>query len=252
MAQGLPSTITSFLEAKALDAFEISPDGKNVAISLNHELFVVPLDLTALAKARSRTDLIAMKGCFQYNELGTYGVRWSGDGSKIAIGVLGVDAGRQIDLVRVFDASPCANLSTPIKLLDTFPGARFTMIGYNAAPRIPDFSWNGAALFLLNSAFRNQSYGYQYVYSLDSYLANQLNPLGGAGCCYADMHWSPDGSYVIFGYQDYNLADKAPTQFYYIPYGTISAGGTHTPFALPAGFFKNPREHPDAALRPAK
>ncbi len=65
-AKGLPSTISSFLEAKALDAFEISPNGKNVAISLNHELFVVPFDLAALAKAHSRLDLIAMKGCFQY------------------------------------------------------------------------------------------------------------------------------------------------------------------------------------------
>jgi tRNA A-37 threonylcarbamoyl transferase component Bud32 len=252
VVKGLPSTITSFLEADALDAFEISPDGKNVAISLNHELFVVPLDLAALAKARSRSDLIAMKGCFKYNDLGTYGVRWSGDGAKIAVGVLGVDAGRQVDLVSVFDASPCVNLGNPIKRLDTFPGARFTMIGYNAAPRIPDFSWNGAALFLLNSAFRNQSFGYQYVYSLDTFRAEQLNPLGGAGCCYADMHWSPDGSYVVFGYQDYNLADKAPTQLYYLPYGTISEGGIHTPFALPAGFFKNAREHPDATLRPAK
>jgi tRNA A-37 threonylcarbamoyl transferase component Bud32 len=254
-AKGLPSTISSFLEAKALDAFEISPNGKNVAISLNHELFVVPFDLAALAKAHSRLNLIGMKGCFQYgtnpNEQGTYEVRWSSDGSKIAVGILGVDAGRQVDLVRVFDVGPCADLSNPVKTLDTFPGARFTMIGYNAAPRIPDFDWNGAALFLLNSSFRNKVYGYQYVYNMDTFLANQLNPLGGAGCCYSDMHWSPDGSYVIFGYQDYNLADKAPTELYYIPYGTISAGGTHTPFALPPGFFKNPREYPDPALRPA-
>ena len=250
--QGLPSTLVSFVEAQALDAFQISPDGKNVAISLNHELFVVPFDLASLAKARSRTDLIAMKGCYSYNTLGTYGAQWSSDGSKIAIHVVGVDSGRQVELIQVFDVSSCAGSGNPVKLLDTFPSSRFTMIGYDAVPTIPDFNWNGLTQFLLNSSFRNKVYGYQYVYSMDTYLANQLNPLGGAGCCYADMHWSPDGTYVAFGYQDYNLADKAVTQLYYLPYGTINAGGTHTPFSLPAGFFKNPHDYPDPALRPAK
>jgi len=249
---GLPSTITNFVEAQALDAFQISPDEKNVAISLNHELFVVPFDLNTLAKARSRSDLIAMKGCYKYNDLGTYGVRWSSDSSRLAVGVVGNDNGRQVDLVRVFDVGVCTGSGKPVRTLDTFPGARFTMIGYNAAPIIPDFDWNGVSLFLVNSYYRNKFFGYQYVYNLETFRAVQLNPLGGAGCCYADMHWSPDGTYVAFGYQDYNLADKAKTQLFYLPYGTINEGGTHTPFNLPADFFKNPREYPDPALRPAK
>jgi len=252
VTSGLPSTIACFPEAKTLDAFEISPDGKNVAISLNNEAFVVPFDPGALSKARTRANLIAMKGCFQYNDLGTYQIRWSADGSKIAIGVVGVGLGTRVDLVRVFDASPCINVSKPIALLDTFPASFFNMIGYNANnPRIPDFDWNESNLFLLNSAYRNKAYGYQYVYNFETHVAQQLKPLGGAGCCYADMHWSPDGSFVAFGYQDYNLADKAPTQLYYINYALISAGGSFTPFALPANIFKSPAEHPIPALRPA-
>ncbi len=249
--KGLPNMLACFPEAKNLDAFQLSPDGKNVAVSLNHELFVVPFDTAALAKARYRTQLIAMKGCFQFNDFGTYGVSWSGDGSKIAVGILGINAGRQVDLVRVFDAGACIGQSTPTSVLDTFPGSRFTMNGYNDTPTIPGFDWNGSNLFLLNDLIRNQNYGYGYIYDLDTKRAQQFDPIG-TGCCYTDMHWSPDGSYIIFGYQNYNLGPEARTEMYYLPYGMISAGGTHTPIPVPAGIFTKPREYPDAALRPVK
>jgi serine/threonine-protein kinase len=254
VAKSLPSTLTCFVEAQYLDAFKISPDGKYVAISLNRQLFVVPYDLNALSKANSSAQLVAMKVCFRYHDLATEALVWSKDSQKIAVGVIGVgsgvDAGKQVDLVRVFDISGCP--TTPAPILDTFPGTFFTMNGYHDQPVIPAFDWNGADLFLLNSLIRNKAYGYEYVYHMSTHQADQpLDPLG-TGCCYTDMHWSPDGTYVVFGYQNYNLGSSSPTQLYYLNYGTISTGGTYQPIALPADFFQNPAEHPDAALRPVQ
>ncbi len=251
--QGLPNTITCFPEADFLDAFRISPDGKHVAISLNRQLFVVPFDLPTLEKAQTRSQLTSMSPCFTYNaqntDQSTEDVSWSGDSSRIAVGIIGVDdTGRAADMVKVFDVSICNNGSTPVKSLDLFP--RSPMTGYSENPVIPGFDWNNSSLILLNTLIRNQAYGYQFSYNLDTHRTQQLDPLG-TGCCYADMHWSPDGNYVIFGYQNLALGSSATTQLYLVPYGTLGAGGSHTPFALPAGFFSNPHDHPDAELRPA-
>src|SRR5271157_1108228 len=256
VAKSLPSTLTCFVEAQFLESFQISPDGKYVAISLNRQVFVVPYDLNALSKAYSSTQLIAMKVCFRYRDLGTKSVVWSKDSQKVAIGIVGVEAGGQVDLVRVFDISGCPSAvvptPAPAPILDTFPESFFKMNGYDHQPVIPSFDWNGADLFLLNSLIRNKVWGYEYAYNTATHLANLYDPLG-TGCCYTDMHWSPDGTYVILGYQNYNLGSNAPTELYYLNYGTSSsAGGTFQPIALPAGFFKNATEHPDAALRPAK
>ena len=40
-------------------------------------------------------------------------------------------------------------------------------------------------------------------------------------------------------------------ELYFIPFGTIGAGGDYTPI-LPPGFLVNARDHPEAALRPAR
>jgi Tol biopolymer transport system component len=106
-------------------------------------------------------------------------------------------------------------------------------------------------LFLLNSYYRNDGYGYLYVYNLDTHKANSLDPLGST-CCYRDARWSPDGNYVAFAYQDIRLGAGSPTQLFYIPYGTIGTGASYAPFSLPADFFPNPREKPQPALRPVR
>ena len=248
-AKSLPSTVTCFVEAQYLDSFQISPDGKFVAISLNRQLYVVPYDLDALSHANSSAQLVSMNVCFRYHDLATKGVAWSTDSQKIAVGLIGVESGQQVDVVRVLDITGCP--TTPAPVLDTFPETRFTMNGYHDQPVIPSFGWNGGDLFLLNSLIRNRVYGYEYSYNMSTKLANLFDPLG-SGCCYTDMHWSPDGTYVAFGYQNYNLGSNSPIQLYYLNYGTSTAGGTYSPISLPSGFFKNSTEHPDPALRPAK
>jgi len=241
--------LTCFLAADYLEAFQFSPDGTQVAFSLNRELYVVPFDLDKLSQARSRIDLEAMNGCLTYTRLATKGVRWSGDGRELAVVILGVgDSGGIIEMVRVLDIHRCA--AAEPYTVDTFPGPRFTMTGYNDHPTIPAFDWDGATLFLLNSFFRNEGYGYLYSYNLESRKAAVLDPLGST-CCYRDARWSPDGNYVAFAYQDIRLGANGPIQLFYIPYGTIGTGASYAPFSLPADFFSNPREKPQPALRPA-
>lgn len=244
----MAAEVTCFTAADYLEAFEISPDGLQVAISLNRVLYVVPFDLSAIKNARTWPQLQAMNGCFTYGNLPnqdpTKNVRWSSDGKKIAVNTISVDAGRQVDLIRIFDISSC-NSANP-RILDNFPATRFTMTGYNTNPRIPSFDWDDT-LFVLNSKYRYEL-GYLYAYNTETMRGDSLDPLQ-TSCCYTEARFSPDGSFLLFAYQNVNVG---ATQLYYISYGSIGSGATYTPLSLPADFFSNPNNHLDATLRPAK
>ncbi len=249
--EGLVAEVTCFTAADYLEAFEISPDGTQVAISLNRVLYVVPFDLPAIKNARIWPQLRDMNGCFTYGNLPNQdppkGVRWSYDGKQIAVNVYSVAAGRQVDLIRIFDISTC-NSVTP-KVIDNFPAARFPMIGYNTNPVIPSFDWDGT-LFVLNSKYR-YDFGYLYAYNTETMRGDNIDPLRTA-CCYTEARFSPDGSSLLFAYQNINDGPNAKTQLFYISYGSIGSGASYTPLSLPDGFFSSPNDHLDAALRPAK
>jgi len=251
VAEGVVTQITCFTAADFLEAFEISPDGKQVAISLNRVVFVVPFDLTAISTARDWRQLRDMKGCFTYgnlpNQAPPKSVRWSNDGTKIAINTISVEAGRQVDLVRIFDISTCDS-SAPFSQ-DNFPGSRFEMTGFNARPIIPSFDWDGETLFVLNSLFRYEL-GYLYAYNTGTMRGKNLDPLK-TSCCYTEARFSPDGSSLLFAYQNINDGQNSKTQLYYISYGSIGSGISYTPLALPDGFFSAPNDHLDATLRGA-
>ena len=70
--------------------------------------------------------------------------------------------------------------------------------------------------------------------------------------CYRDARWSPDGSYMIFAFQDLTLGGTAPTVFYYIPSGQLGNETTFQPLPLDPNFFKNAKEAPQFALRPTE
>jgi len=116
---------------------------------------------------------------------------------------------------------------------------------------IPSFDWNEDGLFLLNSINRNDVYGFLYIYNSNNYNGSQIDPLG-SQCCYADARWSPDGTYVLFSYQDRRLGNNSKNQLYYIQYGSIGPGGKYTPLTLPDTILNKINDHPDPALRPAK
>jgi Tol biopolymer transport system component len=245
---GETAQITCFPAATYLEAFEISPDGKQVAISLNRVLYVVPFELTAISNARTWSQLRDMKGCYTYNTNQNLAppksVRWSRDGKNLAVNTISVDSGKRVDLISIFNISSCD--STSPFAWDNFPATRFTMTGYSANPVIPSFAWDGNTLFALNSKVR-YDLGYLYAYNTETKKGVNLDPLQTA-CCYTAARFSPDGSYLLFIYQNIN---NAKTQLYFVSYGTISTGITYTPLTLPDGFFSTLTDHLDAALRPA-
>lgn len=246
---GSARNIACFNSAQYLEDISVSPDGAQIAIALDRVLYVVPLNLEALAGARNHTDLINMNGCLTYSDLASKGADWSSDSKMLAVKIIAPQGGVKVDMVRVMDVSNCGSASP--RMVDTFPGPRFSMIGYNDAPYIPSFDWDGGSLFLLNSRVRNNVYGYLYAYNIDTQRAEQLDPLQ-TGCCYTDAQWSPDGSYVLFAYQDISLGANSRNLLYLVPFGTIGTSATYTPLPLPEGFLANPSEHPEAVFRPVK
>jgi dipeptidyl aminopeptidase/acylaminoacyl peptidase len=175
----------------------------------------------------------------------TMDVLWSKDMQTVAIKYLGVVGHAQSETVRVLDIHLC-NESLPVKK-DDFPAERFPF-GSN----IKSIDWDGEELFLLNSDERNGGFGNLYLYNTTTHQANaKLNVVG--PCCYRDARFSPDGSYVIFAYQDNTVVD-APIKLYYIPAGSLTTPGNYKPIEqLAEDFFEDGRkESPQPALRPVK
>lgn len=237
------------------EAFEISPDGSRVAVSIDRQLFVVPFNKDSLAQVRFRTDLQALGECeylAPYNRgetpLAVKFVRWSTDGQKLAMTILGADTGIRVDLISIIDISRCVE---KMDRLDEFPAQRFTVSNYDTTPIIQNFDWNGDFLFIFSNFVRNDGFGDFYIYNLDLHRAVvQVRPVENT-CCYRDPAWSPDGSHVIFAFQDLRLGSASRTKLYYIPFGTIGTGLSYQPLPLPEEFFANPKEKPQPVLRPA-
>jgi hypothetical protein len=256
--KGKFDNIATFNGAAYLDEFRISPDGKQVAISLNREMYIVPFDLAKLKAAGGRDALIAMKGCINSTGKTLAAIylkefRWSKDSKSVAWLFRGVGpGGSAADLIQVVDISSC----DPFKLRasDEFPGTRFTPEGYGTNALLPDFDWNGKFLFMMNTQDRNNGWGFLYTYTQELHKGTEQNPLSAtkSRCCYRDARWSPDQSYIIFAYQNKDVAN-APVQFYYVPTASVfGAGGDLTPIALPADFILSPKDAPQFALHPAQ
>lgn len=233
----------------------VSPDAKQVAVSLNGEMYIVPFNLEKLKKVRGRDGLKAMNGCLSHtgNTLTAVKLldfRWGPD-SKLAAWLFnGTGANGSADMIHLVDISTCD--ASRLKRIDEFPGNRFTPEGFASDPRLPDFDWDGQDLFLFNTANRNNGWGFLYSYDEEKQQGRQINPIEGvkSHCCYRDARWSPDNSYVFFAFQ--NKDDPgAAAQFYYVPISALNTGADFKPIPMPDGFFKDPREAPQPALHPA-
>lgn len=253
---GRMDNIACFEYVGSLDWFEISPDGSMAAISVNKQLYLIPYDREQLAQVEYWSDIKAMAPC---QEMAPYAsttgaayavkeVHWGRDMKQLAVLMLGVDAGRQVDLVRVLDISRC--LAIPPQM-DEFPAERFSISGYNSRPILEHVAWDGRFLFALIGYVRNEGFGDLYIYNLDLHKATlKANPIRGV-CCYRDPRFSPDGSYLAFAFQDIGSGAVGTIELYYIPFGSIGTGAQYQPIPLPADFFSNPKESPQPALRPA-
>ena len=250
-------TLTSFPPSYSLDAYQVSRNGEQVIIGMNNEVFVVPFDLETMKDIDSRSKLMEMPGaCILPTPktraaLQVQEARWSADDKLQAWLFQGIDAGNnslQAEQVGVMDVSACS--PEAIDMLDNFPGTRFNPVGYQNR-EMPDFDWDGFDLFLFNTSRRNNGWGELYMYNWKTHKPELINPVDGK-CCYRDARWSPDGSYIVFAFQDLTLGGAAPTVVYYIPSGQLGTGTSFQPLPLDPSFFKNTNEAPQFALRPAE
>jgi Tol biopolymer transport system component len=220
------------------EGFRVSPDGKQVAISIERRVVVVPFDREALSTANSAFDLQNMNACLDYADVSAKGAQWSADGKKLAVLYQSVKGQRLADTIRVIDIHRCRD-ADPL-ILDEFPARRFTPQGYETYPVLPSYNWDGDQRFLFNTFKRNQGYGELYLYDMFTNEWRLLNPVDNV-CCYRDARFSPDGKYVLFVFQDVRLGAEGDTQLYYIPLDEIGTGAKFKPIRLPPLFFPNPR-----------
>ncbi len=236
------STVFCANWADYLGDFEISPDQTQVAITLKDGLFILPYDLSTISQITTKQRLTSAEKCISYTDAAAYGAAWSRDGKQLAVVLMATQAGRQVQMVQVFDVSRCGAL--PVRV-DAFPGERFTMKNYDRSPVFLDFAWNGNDLFALAVNTLN-NFGEIYIYNTASKKAEVKQPVG--RCCYRSFRWSPDGNYFLLAFQDSRFGEGA--QLYYFIYGTIDSGADFQPIPLPAGVLTNSRENPQPALRP--
>ena len=243
--------VTNFPSASSLNAFRVSHDGKQVIIAVNNEIFVVPFDIETMKGVSKKSDLLALDHCIipegsTRSALVVKEARWATDDQLVAWLFKGPTG---TDLVSVLDITDCTPAT--IDILDTFPGNRFEAPGFQGGLML-DFDWDGSSQFIFHTARRNNGWGELHMYNWETHRPTlTVNPIG-KRCCYRDARWSPDGLYLLFAFQDEGLADAAQNLLYYAAVGDIAAGGNLTPIPLPEGFFRNPREAPQPALRPAQ
>lgn len=243
--------VVNFPSASSLNAFRVSHDGKQAMIAVNNEIFVVPFDIETMKGVSKKSDLLALDHCIipegrTRSALIVKEARWASDDQLVAWLYKGPTGTDLVSILNIQDCTPAT-----IDILDTFPANRFDPPGFQGGLML-DFDWDGSSQFIFHTARRNNGWGELHIYNWETHRATlMVNPVE-KRCCYRDARWSPDGTYLLFAFQDEGLADAAQTFLYYVPFGDIAAGANLTPISLPEGFFRNPREAPQPALRPAQ
>lgn len=229
--------------AEYLAAFEISPDGKFVALSLSDGLFILPYDLEKIGAIKRQDQLLNADICVKLTDYKTKKIRWSGDSKAVAAILIGSVSGSAVDLVRVMDVSRCGQ--PPVRM-DEFPGNRFTPNGYEKLPLIQSLAWDGDQLFSLNASVLN-GLGEWTLYNTVSKKSETLAPL--ESCCYRDFRWSPDAQYIVFVYRELYSQNAS---LYLVPFGSLGTGSTYQPFAFPENFISSTSESAEIVFRPAQ
>lgn len=235
--------VFNFISAEYFESFSVSPDGTQAALVINRELFIVPYDLEKLKSTNKKSALLDLKGCLFYNELAVKGAKWADDGKRLAVKYIANSNGKFADSIRIMDISKCSDL--PPNSLDDFPNGRFKFSG-----DIVNYDYDGDLLFFINSNRRNGGFGDLAFYNSSTHKFQAVAPYEG-NCCYRDAAFSPDGTYVIFAFQDIRLGGESPTNLYYLPADTLAQSRKLEPLPLPEGFFTR-LDAPMPVLRPAQ
>jgi serine/threonine protein kinase len=245
------SQIACFNNADKLEGFEVSPDGQQVVIGLDSQVYLVPFDLENLSTAYSHDSLSAQATCENmapYTHYSAHFVRWSTDSRTWALVAQIPLNGIRADVVAVFPVDKCYPDNYPAIEVQ-FPPPHFTFAGYDKNPLIQDLAFDGNSLFVFHGITRNDGFGDLHIFNMETFtFSERVNPING-NCCYRDAEFSPDGTYLAFAYQDISLGPASTTKLYYIPFGTIGSGEQYQPLPLPE--ITDPRERPQPVLRPA-
>ena len=212
----------------SLSTFEISPGGDQAAIGLaNGELYLADYDLRRLADIQNTSDLAALVDCQIFAPYQVQGllkaVRWSADDRLLAI-----QLGQEVqdtyrDSLLVLDARTCQD--NPIIVDEIGPtDFLFSIRGYYDYPEFSSFAWDGNEQFLVNSGQDEAGFGELQLYNLLTRESQAINPVEEA-CCYRDVRFSPDGSYLFFAYQP---RPGGAFQWYYLPFAEAQAGVSDT------------------------
>ena len=239
-----PQQVMCFVSGEELEDFQVSPNGRLVAISVQRTLNILPFDLDALREIDTRFSLLARKeNCF-YNQYAFREVLWAKNGTQIAAHVVDTElvSSDQIFLLSI-DIPNCATVG-PVRVAK-IPGTRLDFSG-DSTKRITSYDWDGDHLFLLNDNIRNDGFGDLYVYDSQNRTGQKINPINGL-CCYRDARWSPDKKYIFFVFQRLGTTEL---QFYYAPYADLGKSNSWIPIPNVDTLFSTPREKPQPALRP--
>lgn len=176
-------------------------------------------------------------------------VRFSQDGQQMAMIMDTNVDGKPVQALQVFTVPDCGDEPD---LIDSIPGLRFTLRGYNLSPSdvpvIRDYAWDGYQSFALHGNVK-QGFGDLVIYDQVRGVAETYQPLAGK-CCYRDMRFSPDGNYLLFTFWDVRYTD--PVQIYYVLFGSLGSGQIYEPVPIPFYFFQDPSALIEPALRPAR
>jgi len=245
-------TLTCFADIPAITAFDISPNGQNVALGLaQSDLYLVPYtQLFNLPRTSHPVDLTPLAQCSNYAPYNTKeilkGVNWSFATGRLALLLSTLVDGILRDEISILDFDQCT--ASPLLIKEIPPTYfLFTFPGYFEHPEISGLSWNGNDQLLLNNNVNNAGFGDLQLYNLERSQSKELSPVG--ACCYRDARWSPDGTYLLYSFQPEAGGDIS---LYYTPSTELSKPGTAmASLSLPAGFLNEGVESLQPALRTA-
>jgi serine/threonine protein kinase len=244
-------TLTCFSGVPSISAFDISPDGQQVALGLDQsKLYLLPYtQLFNLRQESLPADIQALARCSYYAPYDTGNIlkaaAWSLANNRLAMLLSTMVDGTYRDQVSVVDFNQCS--ASPLLVKAILPTHfLFTLRGYYDHPEITGLSWNGNDQLLLNG-YVKEGFGDMQLYNLVQDQSQELAPNG--SCCYRDAHWSPDGSYLFYSYQP---EPGGEVSLYYTPASSLSQPAkSMASLALPAGFLAGSQESLQPALRAA-
>jgi serine/threonine protein kinase len=231
------STVTCFSGNATINAFDVSPDGQQVALGLEgSSLYLLPYtQLFNLHYESLPSDITPFVTCSYYAPYDTgatiKAAYWSPTPNRIALLLSTLVDGSFRDEVAIYNFSQCE--ASPTLVQEIQPASfLFTLRGYFEYSEISGLSWNGNGQILVNGYVNSTGFGDLQLYNLLQDKSQELAPNG--TCCYRDVHWSPDGTYLFYSYQP---EDGGDIRLFYIPSAEISQPGeTMASLALPAGF----------------